>query len=699
MPQLFISYKNLVGDLQMDSWSSNITQIKGIGRARALQLANLGINTIGQALEYYPRRYEDRTSLKTIESLVEGENETFRATVVTINEKKIRTNLTITNVLVRDASRLASLIWFNKSFIKKTLKPGMQLTIFGKVKYYNHVIQIQNPDIEEIDPDNDTPNLPKIIPVYSTNEKLSQRILRTLIRTCLDTCEISEVLPAKIIEQYQLMPKAEAIHNIHFPKSLTLIKQARYRLAFEELFFLQCGLFFIKNKNKMNYSGIKHGTDEALTTCLEKSLPFSLTNDQLLALRDIKTDMEDTIPMQRLIQGDVGSGKTVIAAIALAKTVENGYQGAMMAPTEILAEQHYNTLLQLFTPLGIRLKLLTGKLTKQERQKVLSAMKNGFVDVVIGTHALIQEDVQFKCLGLVVTDEQHRFGVDQRAALKNKGKTPDVLVMTATPIPRTLALTVYGDLDVSSIRQLPPQRKTIKTYFVTNDYRNRVYKNLVLDQIAQGHQAYIVCPLIEDSEKIDAQSAIQLYNELADTYFRNISCALLHGKMKPQEKDKIMNDFASGEIKVLIATTVIEVGVNVPNATVMVVENAERFGLSQLHQLRGRIGRGAYQSFCVLLSDSKNNETQERLMIMAKIHDGFDLAEKDLLLRGPGQFFGTRQHGMPDLKIANIINDVDILLKARQAAQETINTRPNLEGIRSTLISRFGSYFGMIFND
>lgn len=699
MPQLFISYKNLVGDLQMDSWSSNITQIKGIGRARALQLANLGINTIGQALEYYPRRYEDRTSLKTIESLVEGENETFCATVVTINEKKIRTNLTITNVLVRDASGPASLIWFNKSFIKKTLKPGMHLTIFGKVKYYNHVIQIQNPDIEAIDPDNDTPNLPKIIPVYSTNEKLSQRILRTMIRTCLDICEISEVLPAKIIEQYQLMPKAEAIHNIHFPQSLTLIKQARYRLAFEELFFLQCGLFFIKNKNKMNYSGIKHGTDEALTTCLEKSLPFSLTNDQLLALRDIKTDMEDTIPMQRLIQGDVGSGKTVIAAIALAKTVENGYQGAMMAPTEILAEQHYNTLLQLFTPLGIRLKLLTGKLTKQERQKVLSAMKNGFVDVVIGTHALIQEDVQFKCLGLVVTDEQHRFGVDQRAALKNKGKTPDVLVMTATPIPRTLALTVYGDLDVSSIRQLPPQRKTIKTYFVTNDYRNRVYKNLVLDQIAQGHQAYIVCPLIEDSEKIDAQSAIQLYNELADTYFRNISCALLHGKMKPQEKDKIMNDFASGKIKVLIATTVIEVGVNVPNATVMVVENAERFGLSQLHQLRGRIGRGAYQSFCVLLSDSKNNETQERLMIMAKIHDGFDLAEKDLLLRGPGQFFGTRQHGMPDLKIANIINDVDILLKARQAAQETINTRPNLEGIRSMLTSRFGSYFGMIFND
>jgi ATP-dependent DNA helicase RecG len=453
---------------------------------------------------------------------------------------------------------------------------------------------------------------------------------------------------------------------------------------------------YLRQKNKYQCRGIKHAPDGQVVAKIESILPFSLTSDQAQTLREIKADMEDTTPMQRLVQGDVGSGKTVIAAIALAKTVENGYQGAMMAPTEILAEQHYHTLAKLLASEGIRIAVLTGKLAGKAREKLLRQIKDGEVDVIVGTHALIQDDVEFRHLGLVVTDEQHRFGVRQRAHLESKGEHPDVLVMTATPIPRTMALTVYGDLDVSIIRELPPGRQPIATYSRGSDRRAKVYA-FAEDQMKYGRKVYVVCPLVDESEKVEAQSAVKIYEELASTFFNNYPCRLLHGKMKSQEKDTIMAAFSCGEIKALIATTVIEVGVNVPNATVMIIEGADRFGLAQLHQLRGRVGRGDYKSYCVLLSDSTNEETLERLRIMTEVTDGFVLAEKDLLLRGPGQFFGTAQHGMPDLKIADIINDTDILIEARRAAQQTVCTPEYLNLIWQTLLNWFGEKFSMVF--
>ncbi|VBB07926.1 dead/deah box helicase [Lucifera butyrica] len=682
----------------MLQWLQPIKEIKGIGPARAALLAKLNIFSAGDLLEHFPRRYEDRRQLKPIQLLADDTWETFTATVTGIEESKPRRGLTITKVLVRDATGAAQLVWFNQSYRKKWFKIGMKLIIAGKVKR-RFQTEIHNPEIELAD-GNDRVNAGCIVPVYPASEKIQQRFLRSLIRQVLDgTTAVSEPLPADIITRFHLLSRKEALENIHFPANMDLLEQARYRLVFEELYLLQCGLAFIKRYKKSGYTGIKHLPDGRLVSRLERQLPFTLTEDQKKVWQEIKLDMEDTVPMQRLIQGDVGSGKTVLAALALAKTIENGYQGAMMVPTEILAEQHYHTLAQFLAPLGVKLTLLTGKLTRRAREETLEQIRDGLVDVVVGTHALIQDDVSFHCLGLVITDEQHRFGVRQRSLLQSKGGMPDVLVMTATPIPRTMALTVYGDLDVSVIRQLPPGRKEIKTYAESNQMRERVYRNLVVRQVESGRQAYVVCPLVEESENIDAQSAVQVYEQLTRTYLRNIPCCLLHGKLKATEKEAVMEAFCRGECKVLVATTVIEVGVNVPNATVMVIEGAERFGLAQLHQLRGRIGRGQHQSYCVLLSDSRNAETKERLKILAQTSDGFLLAEKDLLLRGPGQFFGSRQHGLPDLKIADIVKDTQVLIEARRAALTTANDPQAIFSMQAVLQERFGDYFSFIFRN
>lgn len=673
---------------------ADIKYIKGVGPSKAVLLSKLGIFSVRDLLQHYPRRYEDRSQLKIIAELTEGSAEAFRGIITTVRESRPRRGLVILRVGVRDTSGAAELVWFNQSYLKKKYKSGMEVVIFGRVERFLGKVQINNPEIEIIEPEERYSG--HVIPVYPGSENISQKLLRQLLKAALEAVKIDETLPREVLEDYKLLGREEALRQIHFPDTLDIAAQARRRLAFEELYLLQCGLLYIKQKNK-KMNGVKHAADGEMVKALERSIPFSLTGDQIKSLHEIKTDMEDIKPMQRLVQGDVGSGKTVIACIALAKTVENGYQGALMAPTEILAEQHYHTLARLMAPLGIRIAVLTGKLSKRVREEVLDRIKGGLVDVVIGTHALIEEDVTFSHLGLVVTDEQHRFGVSQRAKLQSKGKSPDVLIMTATPIPRTMALTVYGDLDVSIIRQLPPGRKPISTLFFSNQKRNDVYQGVVRE-IARGRQAYIVCPLVEDSEKVDLQSATSLYQELVHSFFEAIPCGLIHGRMKPQEKDEIMTSFYQGDIKILIATTVIEVGVNVPNATMMVIENAERFGLSQLHQLRGRIGRGEYQSYCVLLSDADHKDAKERLKLMTQVSDGFTLAEQDLMLRGPGQFFGTRQHGMPDLKIADILKDTDILIEARRAAQKTVSAPDKMQTVKDALDGAFGSHFRMIFN-
>lgn len=680
-------------------WSVSIQFLKGVGPANAAKLAKLGVFTVGQLLEHYPRRYEDRSNHKLIAELVDGALETFKGVVTNIGEIKSQRGLKIVKVAVRDQSGTAQLTWFNQSYIKNKYKLGMELIISGKIQRRMNSIEINKPDIELAAEFN--AGAGHIIPVYPATEEVQQWQLRAMTRQAVELLQNpsspeAETLPDDIIVEYCLMRRQQALVNIHFPENGEKLAAARRRLVFEELYLLQCGLAYLKHQNKYRHQGIKHAPDGRLVTLIEENLPFLLTNDQKRTLQQIKADMEDITPMQRLVQGDVGSGKTVVAAIALAKTVESGFQGAMMAPTEILADQHYHTLARLLAPCGIRLAVLTGRLTRKTRDEVLRQIKEGIVDIVVGTHALIQEDVEFQQLGLVVTDEQHRFGVRQRAQLEAKGKQPDVLVMTATPIPRTMALTVYGDLDVSVIRQLPPGRQPIATYSRSSDRRAKVYA-FALEQIRAGRQIYVVCPLVEESEKIEAQSAVNIYEELSSTFFRDAACGLLHGKMKSQKKDATMTAFSCGEIKALIATTVIEVGVNVPNATVMIIEGADRFGLAQLHQLRGRVGRGEHKSYCILLSDNTNEETLERLKIMTEVNDGFILAEKDLMLRGPGQFFGTAQHGMPDLKIADIIRDTDILLEARQAAQQTVCTPEYLNKVWQTLLGWFGEKFKMVF--
>ncbi len=655
----------------------NVQYIKGVGPKRAFRLRKLNINTILDLIYYIPREYEDRSKFTTIKQAIIGEKASLEVEIVGPGQViRPRRNMSILKVPFQDESGYGFLVWFNQNYLKNKFKVGEKYRVNGKINKMGMELQVMNPVYEKANMHN---KIGQIVPLYSLTSGLTNneivKIVNNVLKEYLDF--VQEILPTEIRGKYNLIGIKEAIRNIHFPSNRTVLEASKRRLIFEELFILQLGLFIIKNKSLNENSGVQFPKVKEIDEFID-NLPFKLTSAQKRVFQEIQDDMSSTKQMSRLVQGDVGSGKTIVAALAMFRSVKAGYQAAMMAPTEILAVQHFESLNTLFKDYNIRCELLVGSLTDKNKEKVLDELKRGEIDILIGTHALIQDNVEFNNLALVITDEQHRFGVRQRAILNQKGNNPDVLVMTATPIPRTLALILYGDLDISIIDELPPGRKEVETYAVGPEYTDRVNK-FIEKQVLEGRQAYIVCPLIEESETLSLNSAEELYEDFKNNVFKDYSVGLLHGKMNNKEKDSIMNDFKENKLDILISTTVIEVGVNVPNANIMVIYNAERFGLAQLHQLRGRVGRGEYQSYCILLNNSRNKIARERMRILQSSSDGFIISEKDLELRGPGEFFGTRQHGLPELKIANLFRDMDILKLAQSEALNVMKLDPNLE--------------------
>ncbi len=656
--------------------NENIQYIKGVGPKKAEKMSKLGIKTIKDALYYFPRQFEDRSREKKIFQLEDSEKVTVKVRINNIVNLKAN-KLTITRFEVSDETGKASLIFFNRAYLRNTFRVGDIVRVFGTVKIEgNSKVEMHNCEIEY---EKTEKNTGIIVPVYSLTYGVSNKDVMGVIRNVFENSDvrIKEYLPKELISKYNMCDINFAIKSMHFPIRKEDLKVAMFRLIFEEFLFMQLGLFSIKGGNS-TVRGIEFEHRSKLDE-IEDSLPFRLTKAQKRALNEIIDDMKSPKVMNRLVQGDVGSGKTVVAQLALANAVLNGYQGAYMAPTEILAKQHYESFTEFFRDKDIKVEILTGSTRKKEGQEILERLSAGDIDILIGTHALIEDRVEFKKLGLVITDEQHRFGVRQRGKLNSKSENPDVMVMTATPIPRTLALILYGDLDISIIDELPPGRKAIETIAIEKNKRKKYYMSSVRSEIEKGRQAYIVCPLVEESEVLEVQSATEVYEELANEMFPDLRVGLLHGKMKAKEKDEIMEAFKNHELDILVSTTVIEVGVNVPNATLMIVENAERFGLSQLHQLRGRVGRGSEKSYCTLIYDSKTKVCKQRMDIMEETNDGFKISEKDLEIRGPGDFFGTRQHGLPELKVANLFKHMKILRMVQKEAREIYSKDPALE--------------------
>jgi len=686
-------------------WQEAIGSLKGIGPKRAETLAKLNIFTLGDLLNYYPRldSFIDNSQLKTIKELVpDGSRQLFKASVYRALEKYSGGGKRYGLVTVRDATGYAEIYLFGgQRFLARSLKPEVEVLISGRIKPGRTAKSVSEPLIQSLSADH-LQQMNAILPVYNLTESLTQQVLRQAVQQTLTVAADSgcpETLPQALVAKYHFPDRLSTLRNIHFPVSMGALQEARRRLVYEELFLLQCGLLLNKERNQEERGGIQHLPDGAMLRRVQEQLPFKLTAAQNKAWGEIAADMQAPRPMHRLLQGDVGSGKTVIAALALVKAGEAGYQGCLMAPTGILAQQHYETLSRFFKGTRLRCGLLTSNTKPVQRQELLADLAAGNLDILIGTHALLQEDVRFKNLSLVITDEQHRFGVNQRAALVSKSAfAPDVLIMTATPIPRTLALTVYGDVAVSSMQGLPPGRKPVTTLCYTTERRDEVYAGMVR-QIKAGRQVYIVCASIEESEAMEeVRSVSEVYGELKRTYLKNIPTGLLHGKLKQAEKEEVMEAFARGELKALVTTTVIEVGVNVPNASLMIVENADRFGLAQLHQLRGRVGRGENQSYCVLLTDCLTEENLFRLKVLCDCHDGFALSEKDLELRGSGQIFGLRQHGLPDLYLADILRDKEVLLACRQDALALLADAQGREELRRLVDNQLDDRFARIFD-
>lgn len=650
--------------------NTNIQYLKGVGEKRAKILNKLDIFTVGDLLRFYPRDYMDWSKITTIAGAPYDANCCIRAVV---NHKpkgaKIRKGMTIYKTIVTDGESLMNITIFNNKYAAESLEAGEEYLFYGKVGGNFYRREMTSPLIAPVE------NGIRIRPVYHQSAGINSKAIEKLVRQAYEIRKdyFTDCIPQSLRDKLCLMEINKAVYELHFPTNEDTVSEARRRLIFEELFIFQLGLMKLKGNRKEStpVSIEKDFTDEFI-----KSLPFTLTGAQSRAVRESIGQMTSNYTMNRLLQGDVGSGKTAVAAALIYTVFRNGYQSAFMAPTEILAQQHYKTCLKFFENTDIKIGLLTGSVTAAKKREIKAQLKSGEISLIVGTHALIQDDVEFRNLGLVITDEQHRFGVKHRGALSGKGDRPHTLVMSATPIPRTLALMLYGDLDVSILDELPPGRQPIETYAIDTAKRHRAF-NYVKKHLDEGRQGYIVCPLVEEGET--ELAAAQEYSEnIARGFFSGYTVGLLHGKMKPKDKEDVMARFVSGEIKLLVSTTVIEVGVDVPNSVIMVIENAERFGLSQLHQLRGRIGRGKYKSTCILITDAQNEAAQRRMKVMTRTTDGFKIADEDLKMRGPGDFFGSRQHGLPDMKIA-MLTDTALLNEANRFAREIIIDDPGFE--------------------
>ena len=654
----------------------SVQYVKNVGPSRVKLLNKLNIHTLQDLITYFPRNYEDRGIAKKLSDCKDGEEALIKGTAITKISETFAGKLKIYRLVIRDGENPCTVVWYNQSYLKSVFKLGHTYNFYGKVDIKLGRYEMKSPIFDESGVNKNTG---KIIPIYPLTYGISQNTIRKIIENGVDEAcgNLQETIPDYILKEYNLMGLNNAIRKIHFPENKNDFVRARYRLVFEELLSFQLALSHIKQSYKTDEKGIAFDKKVKMMEVIN-TLPFKLTNAQIRVLKEISNDMESDKPMNRLLQGDVGSGKTIVSIIAAYKAVKSGYQAAILAPTAILATQHIENFQKTLNQFGIRCELLVSSITKKNKQIIKEKLANGDIDILIGTHAMLEEDVSFKNLGLVVTDEQHRFGVKQRAKIVAKGNNPDVIVMSATPIPRTLALILYGDLDISIINELPPNRKKIDTFAVGKSFEERV-NHFIEKQLNEGRQCYIVCPLVEENEEMDLKSVTELAEKLQNETFSKYRVEFLHGKMKPKEKDDIMLRFKNGEIDILISTTVIEVGVDVPNANIMVIENSERFGLAQLHQLRGRVGRGEYKSYCILKFEGKGKVVQERMKIMCQTNDGFVISEKDLELRGSGDFFGTAQHGIPEMKIANLFEDIDVLKTVQDLSSKIMNDDAGLE--------------------